>query len=71
MIDALLPVHDQLAGFSTTAAVVRPVALTLGELFRLLGQTEEAAWHFTLAATVARRWGSPHWLAEATAALPD
>ncbi|MEU4473476.1 BTAD domain-containing putative transcriptional regulator [Micromonospora sp. NPDC023888] len=69
VIDALLPVRDQLAGFSTTAAVVRPVALTLGELFRLLGRTEEAARHFTLAAGVARRWESPHWLAEATAAL--
>ncbi|MEU4553740.1 BTAD domain-containing putative transcriptional regulator [Micromonospora violae] len=69
VIDALLPVRDQLAGFSTTAAVVRPVALTLGELFRLLGQAEEATRHFTLAARVARRWGSPHWLAEATAAL--
>ncbi|MBM0234610.1 hypothetical protein JNW91_23970, partial [Micromonospora sp. STR1_7] len=69
VIDALLPVRDQLAGFSTTAAVVRPVALTLGELFRLLGRTEEATRHFTLAAGVARRWESPHWLAEATAAL--
>ncbi|MFI6781293.1 ATP-binding protein [Micromonospora sp. NPDC050276] len=71
VIDALLPVRDQLAGFSTTAAVVRPVALTLGELFRLLGRTEEATRHFTLAARVARRWESPHWLAEATAALAD
>ncbi|MFE9188486.1 BTAD domain-containing putative transcriptional regulator [Micromonospora sp. NPDC007208] len=71
VIDALLPVSDQLAGFSTTAAVVRPVALTLGELFRLVGRSEEATRHFTLAARVARRWGSPHWLAEATAALAD
>ncbi|MCG5472092.1 AAA family ATPase [Micromonospora sp. LAH09] len=71
LIDALLPVRDQLAGFSTTAAVVRPVALTLGELFRLLGRPEEATRHFTLAAGVARRWESPHWLAEATAALAD
>ncbi|MEU8328974.1 BTAD domain-containing putative transcriptional regulator [Micromonospora sp. NPDC048839] len=71
VIDALLPVRDQLAGFSTTAAVLRPVALTLGELFRLVGRTEEAARHFTLAAGVARRWESPHWLAEATAALTD
>lgn len=69
VIDALLPVRDQLAGFATTAAVVRPVALTLGELFQLLGHTEEAARHFTLAAGVARRWESPHWLAAATAAL--
>ncbi|RKN16667.1 transcriptional regulator [Micromonospora musae] len=68
VIDGLLPVRDQLAGFSTTTFVARPVALTLGELFRLLGRTEEATRHFTLAATVARRWGAPHWLAEATAA---
>ncbi|MBM0278491.1 hypothetical protein, partial [Micromonospora tarensis] len=52
VIDALLPVREQLAGFSSTAAVLRPVALTLGELFRLLGRGEEAARHFTLAATV-------------------
>ncbi|MET7669122.1 ATP-binding protein [Micromonospora luteifusca] len=71
VIDALLPVRDQLAGFCTTAIALRPVALTLGELFRLLGHTEEAARHFTLAARVARRWESPHWLAEATAALAD
>ncbi|MFD0788591.1 hypothetical protein ACFQZ8_32140, partial [Micromonospora azadirachtae] len=63
LIDDLLPVRDQLAGFCTTNFVARPVALTLGELFRLLGHTEEATRHFTLAATVARRWGSPHWLA--------
>ncbi|MEU5567862.1 ATP-binding protein [Micromonospora musae] len=68
VIDGLLPVRDQLAGFSTTTFVARPVALTLGELFRLLGRTEEATQHFTLAAAVARRWGAPHWLAEATAA---
>ncbi|MEU5781232.1 ATP-binding protein [Micromonospora lupini] len=71
VIDALLPVRDQLAGFSTTAAVVRPVALTLGELFRLVDRPEEAARHFRLAASVACRWESPHWLAEATAALAD
>ncbi|MEV4814076.1 BTAD domain-containing putative transcriptional regulator [Micromonospora avicenniae] len=69
LIDDLLPVRDQLAGFCTTNFVVRPVALTLGDLFRLLGRTEEATRHFALAATVARRWGAPHWLAEATAAL--
>ncbi|MEV0214114.1 BTAD domain-containing putative transcriptional regulator [Micromonospora sp. NPDC050695] len=69
LIDLLLPVRDQLAGYCTTSFALRPVALTLGELFRLLGRTEEARRHFTLAATVARRWGAPHWLAEATAAL--
>ncbi|MFC3502743.1 ATP-binding protein [Micromonospora krabiensis] len=69
VIDALLPVRDQLAGFSSTTVAMRPVALTLGELFRLRGDTDEAARHFALAADVARRWDSPHWLAEARAAL--
>ncbi|MFI6759228.1 BTAD domain-containing putative transcriptional regulator [Micromonospora sp. NPDC050417] len=69
VIDALLPVREQLAGFSSTAITLRPVALTLGELFRLLGRTEEAARHFALAAEVARRWDAPYWLAEAESAL--
>ncbi|MEO3748462.1 BTAD domain-containing putative transcriptional regulator [Plantactinospora sp. B5E13] len=69
VIDELVPVRDQLAGFSSTAFVSRPVALTLGELFRLQGRPELAAWHFRLAAEVARRWGAPHWLAEAESAL--
>ncbi|UWP81618.1 AAA family ATPase [Dactylosporangium fulvum] len=68
-VDALLPVREQLAGFSSTAIVMRPVALTLGELFRLQGRPDEAARHFTLAAEVARRWGAPRWLAEARSAL--
>ncbi|WBB68445.1 AAA family ATPase [Micromonospora sp. WMMD812] len=69
LIDALLPVRDQLAGFSSTTVALRPVALTLGELFRLTGDTEETARHFALAVRVARRWGAPHWLAEAERAL--
>ena len=64
LIEALLPVRDQLAGFSTTAIVTRPVALTLGELFRLRGDETAAAEHFALAASVARRWEAPHWQAE-------
>ncbi|WP_121162403.1 BTAD domain-containing putative transcriptional regulator [Micromonospora pisi] len=69
VIDELLPVREQLAGFSSTAFTLRPVALTLGELFRLQGRTEEAARHFALAAEVARRWDAPYWLAEAESAL--
>ncbi|MFI7608082.1 BTAD domain-containing putative transcriptional regulator [Micromonospora sp. NPDC049366] len=69
VVDALLPVREQLAGFSSSTIAMRPVALTLGELFRLRGDTDEAARHFALAVDVARRWGSPHWLAEARAAL--
>ncbi|MER7891657.1 hypothetical protein ABTX15_17695 [Micromonospora sp. NPDC094482] len=69
VIDALLPAREQLAGFSSTTVALRPIALTLGELFRLRGQTEEAKRHFTLTAEVARRWESPRWLAEAEAAL--
>ncbi|MEV4756995.1 BTAD domain-containing putative transcriptional regulator [Micromonospora sp. NPDC049559] len=69
VIDALLPVREQLAGFSSTSIVMRPVALTLGELFRLQGRDDEAERHFALAVEVARRWGSPHWLAEARSAL--
>jgi hypothetical protein len=68
VIEALLPVREQLAGFSSTAIAMRPVALTLGELFRLQERPEEATAHFRLAAGVATRWNSPHWLAAAEAA---
>jgi hypothetical protein len=68
VIDALYPVRDQLAGYCSTSLAMRPVAQTLGELFGLLGRTEEAAAHFRLAADVAARWNAPHWLAEARAA---
>ncbi|MFK3979434.1 BTAD domain-containing putative transcriptional regulator [Micromonospora sp. NPDC050397] len=69
VIDALLPVREQLAGFSSTTVVMRPVALTLGELFRLQGRADEAERHFALAARVARRWDATYWLAEAESAL--
>ncbi|GAA2352385.1 ATP-binding protein [Dactylosporangium salmoneum] len=69
VIDALLPVRDQLAGLSSTAIVMQPVALTLGGLYRLLGREEAATEHFELAADVAARWNAPHWLAAAKAAL--
>ncbi|MEV6927235.1 BTAD domain-containing putative transcriptional regulator [Dactylosporangium sp. NPDC051485] len=69
VIDALLPVREQLAGWSSTAIVMQPVALTLGRLYRLLGREEAATEHFELAADVAARWNAPHWLAAAKAAL--
>jgi hypothetical protein len=69
VIDALLPVREQLAGIASTSLALRPVAQTLGELYRLLGRPDEATAHFRLAADVATRWGSPHWLAEAKSAL--
>ncbi|GAA4259138.1 BTAD domain-containing putative transcriptional regulator [Dactylosporangium darangshiense] len=69
VIDALMPVREQLAGFSSTSIVMQPVALTLGELFRLQERPEEATEHFQLAADVATRWNAPHWLAAAKAAL--
>ncbi|MFB9178767.1 BTAD domain-containing putative transcriptional regulator [Dactylosporangium sucinum] len=67
VIEALAPVREQLAGYSSTAIALRPVALTLAELYRLLGRTGEAAEHLTLAVEVARRWDAPHWTAEALA----
>ncbi|MGI5236555.1 BTAD domain-containing putative transcriptional regulator [Dactylosporangium sp. CA-139066] len=69
VIDALMPVRTQLAGFSSTSIAMQPVALTLGELFRLQGRAEEATVHFQLAADVATRWNAPHWLAAAKSAL--
>ncbi|MEV8511898.1 BTAD domain-containing putative transcriptional regulator [Dactylosporangium sp. NPDC051484] len=69
VLDALRPVRDQLAAVSSTSIVMRPVALTLGELYALLGRAGEAAEHYRLAVEVATRWGAPHWLAEARAAL--
>ncbi|WP_238010379.1 BTAD domain-containing putative transcriptional regulator [Dactylosporangium sp. AC04546] len=68
VIEALSPVRDQLAGYSSASVVLRPVALTLADLYRLLGRDDEAAEHLTLAVEVAQRWDSPHWAAEARAA---
>ncbi|WP_432979018.1 ATP-binding protein [Dactylosporangium sp. CA-233914] len=70
VIDALLPVRDQLGGVASTSIALQPVALSLGELYRLQGRPEEAADCFQLAADVASRWNSPHWLARAKSALP-
>jgi hypothetical protein len=69
LIDELLPLRDQLAGFSSTSFALCPVATTLGELFRLRGQEAQARRHFVLGAQVARIWGSLHWLVDAKFAL--
>jgi hypothetical protein len=53
------------AGAASLSLALRPVAHTLGELAVFLGRTDEAAAHFTLAATIADRWNAPHWAAEA------
>jgi len=53
---------------ASTALALRPVAYTLGELYLLLGQREEADRQFDHAERVAQRWGAPHWAREARAA---
>ncbi|MEU4539580.1 BTAD domain-containing putative transcriptional regulator [Streptosporangium sp. NPDC023825] len=53
------------AGAESLSLALRPVAHTLGELAVLLGRMDEAAAHFTQAATVAEHWNAPHWAAEA------
>ncbi|MEV0390172.1 BTAD domain-containing putative transcriptional regulator [Nonomuraea sp. NPDC050643] len=53
------------AGAASLSLALRPVAHTLGELAVFLGRTDEAAAHFTQAATIADHWNAPHWAAEA------
>ncbi|MCP2356935.1 DNA-binding SARP family transcriptional activator/tetratricopeptide (TPR) repeat protein [Nonomuraea thailandensis] len=53
------------AGAASLSLALRPVAHTLGELAAFLGRTDEAAAHFTQAATIADQWNAPHWAAEA------
>ncbi|WP_433210212.1 ATP-binding protein [Dactylosporangium sp. CS-047395] len=69
VIQALLPVRSQLAGVSSTSIAMQPVALSLGELYRLQDRRSAALESFQLAADVAARWGSPHWLARAKSFL--
>lgn len=69
LLAGLLPLRDQLAGASTVALVMRPVAHTLGELCQLLGRNQEAEQHFAHAEAVALRWGARHWAAAARSAL--
>ncbi|MEV0151326.1 MULTISPECIES: BTAD domain-containing putative transcriptional regulator [unclassified Nonomuraea] len=68
----LLPHRDgPPAGATSLSVALRPVAHTLGELAVLLGRTDEAAAHFTQAATIADRWNAPHWAAEARSRTRD
>ena len=69
LIALLTPVHDQLGGALSTSLAVQPVAHTLGELHRLVGDHERAVAGFAEAERVAQRWGSAHWAAAARAAL--
>lgn len=68
LIRLLLPLRDQLSGAAYTAYALQPVAHSLGELHRLLGDETTAASHFAHAETVAARWGSAHWAAAAESA---
>ncbi|WP_336213150.1 BTAD domain-containing putative transcriptional regulator [Nonomuraea sp. LPB2021202275-12-8] len=53
------------AGAASLSLALRPVAHILGELAVFLGRTDEAAAHFTQAATIADHWNAPHWAVEA------
>jgi hypothetical protein len=68
LIRLMLPLRDQLAGAASTTFASRPVAQAIGELYRMLGDTEQARQMFELAETVALRWGSPHLAAAARTA---
>lgn len=68
LIRQLSPLRDRLPGAAYSVMLMRPVAHSLGELHRLLGDEAEAVRQFTHAAAVAERWGSPHWTAAARAA---
>ena len=57
LIEALLPLRDQLPGALSTTLAMQPVALTLGELSRLLGREDEAAAHFAHAVDGRRALG--------------
>ena len=69
LLDELMPLRNLVAGTASTSIALWPVAHSLGDLARLLGQDAEAAEHFRHAAVIARRWESPHWTADAERAL--
>lgn len=69
LIPLLLPVRSQLAGAASISFVTRPLAQSLGEIHRLLGDEPEALRQFAHAEEVALRWGSPHLAAAARTAL--
>jgi hypothetical protein len=68
LVPLLLPLRDQLGAAATTVFVTWPLAHSLGELYRLLGDEPEARRQFAHAEEVARRWGSDHLAAAARAA---
>lgn len=65
----LLPLQGRAGGASSLSIVYRPVAQTLGDLARFLGNPERARRHYLEAVRVAAAWESPHWEASARAAL--
>ncbi|MEU8788306.1 BTAD domain-containing putative transcriptional regulator [Streptomyces sp. NPDC048643] len=69
LMPLLLPVRGQLAGAASISFVTRPLAQSLGEIHRLLGDEPEALRQFSHAEEVALRWGSPHLAAAARTAL--
>ncbi|MEU4084664.1 BTAD domain-containing putative transcriptional regulator [Streptomyces aureus] len=66
---ALLPLQGLAGGASSLSIVYRPIAHTLGDLARFLGDQERARHHYLDALRVAAAWDSPHWEACARAAL--
>ncbi|MDG6108083.1 AAA family ATPase [Dactylosporangium aurantiacum] len=69
VIEGMLPVRDQIAGMSSTALAMRPVAYVIARLYELLGDRERAVEHFALARTVAAAWDAGHWVADAERGL--
>ncbi|MFJ9007943.1 BTAD domain-containing putative transcriptional regulator [Streptomyces canus] len=69
LIRLLEPMRDQLAGAAGTAHAMRPIAHVLGDLRRFQGDDAGARAEYRHAVAIAERWGSPHWSAEARAAL--
>lgn len=65
LVPLLLPLRQQFGSAATTAFCTRPLALALGEVYALLGDTAAARDAFRQAADVARKWDSPHALAAA------
>ncbi|MFE5623333.1 BTAD domain-containing putative transcriptional regulator [Streptomyces virginiae] len=60
LVPLLLPLREQFGSAATTAFCTRPLALALGEVCALLGDTAAARDAFRQAADVARKWDSPH-----------
>ncbi|XUL92756.1 BTAD domain-containing putative transcriptional regulator [Streptomyces galilaeus] len=58
LVPQLLPVRDQLAGAAGAAYATRPLAHALADLYRLLGEDDQAADNYTLAEHTALAWGS-------------